>query len=383
MAVAGGLAFAASSIWTSTDIGYPGKSADVFPVALNDHGVVAAYNGNINDPEVAQAFLSNHGKIRLLKVPGSTYVRVSAINDDGVVLGIAQFGGPSSTRGAAIIWQPGTEKPQAVSDPAAQIPRDAFLNDHDQAAFDQQDAADDMRVSISTPMPGGEVRITRLPTLGGNDATLTALNNQGVAIGQSTTSGGGHLAVSWQDGKIADLGTVGGHDSYPTAINDAGLIVGRLQTRTGIPISAVEWKNGRLINLGTFGAPRAAAVAVNADGDVLVQTYGRNGDSTPLGAVLVRANSETTRIRTPFGRNPITVIALNNQDQILGYGNLVFTRRSFIWQNGTEALLPTVNDKGQPYGAPVALNNAGQALGIDYRPSPDGYRGHGVIWQQH
>lgn len=382
LAVAGA-AVAATWVWTSTDIGYPGKAAFVFPVALNDHGVVAAYNGNINDPEVAQAFLSAHGRIRLLNVPGSRYVRPSAIDDAGDVLGIARLGGPASARGVAVVWRPSSKTPRTVSDPTGRIPRDAFLNDRDQVAFDQLDSAGNMHVSFAVLFRGGGLRATRLPTLGGKSATVTGLSDQGIAIGQSVTSSGGDQAVSWQDGKITDLGTVGGRDSYPAAINNHGLIVGRIQTRAGIPISAAEWKNGRLIDLGRFGARRAAAVAVNSGGDVLVQTFGEAGTGSPRGAVLVRADGETTRIPSPFGRNPITVTALNDRDQILGFGNLVFTRRSFVWQNGKEALLPTVNDKGRPYGSPVSLNNVGQALGIDYYPSREGYRPHGVIWQQH
>jgi len=37
---------------------------------------------------------------------------------------------------------------------------------------------------------------------------------------------------------------------------------------------------------------------------------------------------------------------------------------------------------GAPYGWPVALNNAGQAIGTDYISTREGEAQHGVLWQR-
>ena len=375
-AAVAGVAAAGSSVWTAKDIGHPGSFADVYPVALNDHGVAAANNLDDNASAVKLAFLSDHGKIRQLSVPGTRYVQVSAVNDAGVAAGIARIG--KSGNEEAVMWFPGRSVPVRLSDPAEQSASDLFLNDQNEAVFDEQaSSTDTQHVVFSKPLAGRATSATTLPTLGGTIASATGLNDQGIVTGISATSDGGYHAFSWQDGTLTDLGSIGTHNSRSAAINDAGLIVGGVETRKGLHISAVEWKNGRLIDLGTFGAPRATAVAVNGAGDVLVQTFQKN--SQTLGAALFRANGTTSRIATPVGGSPINVVALNDHDQVLGYAA---NGRSFIWQNGAEMLLPPSRDPAA-VGLPIALNNAGQALGTDFVAAADGTASRrGVIWQR-
>ncbi|MFG0328306.1 MAG: hypothetical protein ACF8PN_00260 [Phycisphaerales bacterium] len=105
-------------------------------------------------------------------------------------------------------------------------------------------------------------------TLGGFSTEPYAINNSGVIVGQSWTSGGQQHAFVLENGVMTDLGTLGGRDSRATDINESGLVVGGAQSPTS-PELAVRWDGGQMFVLGTLGGNQSNANGVNNRGEIV------------------------------------------------------------------------------------------------------------------
>ncbi len=109
----------------------------------------------------------------------ATEIRVTAINENGQIVGNAVFGRRGPTIG--FLWENGS------------------------------------MISLGT-LPGGD------------SSRAFAINNSGQVVGSSRTADGDSRAFVWQNGTMTDLGTLGGSDSEATAINESGQIVGSSAT---------------------------------------------------------------------------------------------------------------------------------------------------------
>ena len=123
--------------------------------------------------------------------------------------------------------------------------------------------------------------MSALPTLGGNNAQASAMNNRGQITGfaengavdstcpPNTTNHLVQLPVLWENGKAQALPTLSGvTDGAANAINDQGQVVGNTGTCGGATNHAVSWENGaasQLFDYGTF----ALAFGVNNRGQIV------------------------------------------------------------------------------------------------------------------
>jgi probable HAF family extracellular repeat protein len=143
----------------------------------------------------------------------------------------------------------GTEDPRALQgDPAAQPPA---------AAVAWKDG-----------------RLQYLPPLGGRQSIAVAVNRHGVAVGTSRTPDpdGWPHAVMWREGRVTDLGTLDGEgESWAVDVSDADIAVGYSSTRGG-GRHAVAWVRGGILDLGAAVDPAAKS---QADGVVDRRVYGR------------------------------------------------------------------------------------------------------------
>lgn len=119
-----------------------------------------------------------------------------------------------------------------------------------------------------------------LPTLGGDFAVATAINEIGHVAGFSTTATGEKHAFYWDGTAIHDVGTLPlGDQSVAWAANDRGRVVGVGSTRAGpsapLEFHAFVWdyQTRRIRDLGTLGGTTSQALAVNRRGEVAGYAY--------------------------------------------------------------------------------------------------------------
>ena len=221
-----------------------------------------------------------------------------------------------------------------------------------------------------------------LPTLGGNNAQASAMNNRGQITGfaengtvdsscpANATNNRIQLPVIWEDGKARALPTlIGDTDGEANAINDLGQAVGNTGTCGGATNHAVSWENGaasQLFDYGTF----ALAFGINNQGQVVGMV---GSPDTPTFYAALWQNGAITNLGTLPGDFAAIASGINNRGQIVGstLDSSFNWSHAFIWQNGVMTsldtlfpasanLLPTmanqINERGQIVGMGTVLS---------------------------
>jgi len=187
--------------------------------------------------------------------------------------------------------------------------------------------------------------MTELPTLGGNNAAASAINNRGEVTGVAETATldptcpppqvFAFEAALWRPakGEVQELPPLPGDTiSGGNGINDNGQVAGASGTCAAGAIEAVLWQDVSPIDLGNLGG--------------------------------VTSN---------------IAFAVNNRGQVVGQSDLLgdATHHAFLWQNGV------MTDLGSILGLPVSLaasvNNQGQVVG--FSQEPDSSNTVAWIWQ--
>ncbi len=113
---------------------------------------------------------------------------------------------------------------------------------------------------------------TVLDTLGGQTGEALGINNAGLVVGNSFTTGDtASHATLWDinSGAVTDLGTLGGIDSNALAINASGQIAGWSYLAGDFVQHATFWNGSTLTDLGTLGGANSQALALNSLGQVV------------------------------------------------------------------------------------------------------------------
>jgi len=221
-----------------------------------------------------------------------------------------------------------------------------------------------------------------LPTLGGNNAQASAVNNRGQITGfaengivdstcpPNKTNNRIQLPVIWEDGKARALPTlIGDTDGEANAINDRGQVVGNTGTCGGATNHAVSWENGaasQLFDYGTF----ALAFGINNQGQIVGMV---GSPDTPTFYAALWQNGAITNLRTLPGDFAAIASGINNHGQVVGstLDSSFNWSHAFIWQDGVMTsldtlfpasanLLPTmanqINERGQIVGMGTVLS---------------------------
>jgi probable HAF family extracellular repeat protein len=202
----------------------------------------------------------------------------------------------------------------------------------------------------------GHIRI--VPTLGGRDGRVNALNDKGAAVGAANLADGARHAFVISGSSIADLGTLpSGKSSSAFAINNAGAIVGEADI-DGKSYHAVLWKDRKIVDLGTLDhGVVSTARAINDHG----QIAGFSDTSDGVHAFLY--SDGAMRDLGTLGNDPSEASGINNRGEVVGASNISGTKRhAFLWRDGgmtdLNAYLPegsdwvllkafNINDRGQ------------------------------------
>lgn len=278
----------------------------ITPAAVNNLGVVAGtYNSH--------AFIEQNGVLTDLGTLGGTSSAAYGINDYNQVVGSASL--PDGSQHAAL-WQNGM-----VVDLGPAV---AYgINNHSQIVG---------QAGFHVVWWNSTGVMQDLGTFGGTHATATAINNNGQIVGTTYYTVSGTSWLSGERGFIWDPNAgssllplyPGDSASRATALNDAGQVVGTAGTIAF----------GALPNSGHYSAQNIVLWP--------------NATSTPANLVSITGYSGYDGPR----------LAINNNEQVVGYGSL-------LWQGGTwidlnSLLKPSL---GWTISGAAALNDLGQVIG--------------------
>ena len=265
--------------------------------------------------------------------------------------------------------------------------------------------------------------------------SVPALNNRGLAVGDSATStlippnggcffcggGGGFLpfvfhAFELQKDVVTDLGALppeASNSSIAQAISTRGdTIVGASENGVIDPLSssfteirAVVWREGHIIDLGTLdGGNQSGAFAINDRGQVA--GFSTNAVPDPFSFLyLALGSSNPTQTRAflwdkhsgmqdlgTLGGDDAFGTFLNRHGQVAGTSYTNSTPNAstglptvdpFLWDGSTMLDLGTL---GGTNGSPTALNNRGQVIGSSNLMGdpgcPNSCQTHPFLWDQ-
>ena len=206
-------------------------------------------------------------------------------------------------------------------------------------------------------------RIREIGTLGGSYTEITALNNQGVVVGNSD-DGAEHsnvLGFTWTAG--------GGMRALPgtsvasaEAINDLNYIAG-LNAEVGISARAVRWNPGGAITpLGPRPTSLSEASAIN---QLNVATGFADSASGTINATLWDASGKPTNLGT-LGGSRAFGFHINARSEVAGRSDITGNTREigFFWRR-LGGMLPI--DGGGPLTDVADLNDRTEAVGYTLR----------------
>jgi probable HAF family extracellular repeat protein len=203
-----------------------------------------------------------------------------------------------------------------------------------------------------------------LGTLGGTQSRGIGVNNAGTIVGWSyLPSSTNYVAFSYSGGSMTNLGTLGGPLSQANDINEAGVIVGT--AGTGTTTHAFRYTGGSMTDLGTLMGPTGVsyANAINESGVIA----GRSNASMTSDHAVLWQNSTMTDLGTLSGAGGQSeAIGLNDLGWVVGNstytGGTLSNRHAFLYVDSIMSDLGSLG--GNSFATDV--NNAGQVVGYSF-----------------
>jgi probable HAF family extracellular repeat protein len=210
-------------------------------------------------------------------------------------------------------------------------------------------------------------RVVRLPSLGGDEAVATGINNRGDVCGSSARADGVFRACVWSDGTVHDLGGFGEDaSSSARAINDQGDVVGQSID------TACLWRGGQASEAfpPSFGV--SVATAITRRGMIAGLFYEANGPPRSW-----TRKSAVRYLETPAGAAAARVSGANGRGHVVGEAVAGSgLPQACRWVSGAPQLLGTL--PGGSWSAAFAVNEKGSIAGES--AAEDG-ESHAFLWR--
>lgn len=311
----------ANASWSIVDIG---KS--IFADSINDLGQIT---GTTSFNNTNQAFITDANGLNLRTI-GNLGVSSSAfdINNLGQVVG--QYIDANGDFRPFITGSNGN----GITDPGTQVSFNG-INDDGQVmgSFTVNG------IGHSFISDDGGATTNDIGTLAGLHTFATGINNTGQVAGHSRINDGkNHAFITGDDGiGMKDIGSLD-PKYYKTTIahdiNESGQVVGysSMDNKTWSHAFITGPDGEGMINLGTLGTHSSTAVAINDAGQAVGLSY---DVGTEFDTSFIYANGGLTNLSALpevllAGWKDIIVTDINNNGQIVGYGNLNKEQHSFL-----------------------------------------------------
>ena len=200
---------------------------------------------------------------------------------------------------------------------------------------------------------------TRYPAVPGN---ALAVNDAGVVVGTTWTTGTSPRAYRWEAGVVKDLSRPGELYSAAQGINRDGFIVGAYYSADG-HVHATSWNaKGDAFDLGSFGGPydNSEALGVNSSGIVVGFSTVNDGQWHPVRFRSPGVPDDLGTLGGPFG----FARAISDNGFIVGESSLDAAgtvRHGFLFKDGRMSDAGTL--PGMRTSTFYSVNSAGVAVG--------------------
>src|SRR6266540_2605107 len=218
---------------------------------------------------------------------------------------------------------------------------------------------------------GGALPLTDLMTLGGSFSDATDVNSNKEVVGDAADSADHDQSFRWPGGGSLQLiPTLGGLGGFALAVNDGGVIVGDADTATGE--LHVYMYDGSLTDVSLFLAPLGATVSVVADINASKEIVGQAVLSSFVHARAFRwtPGHQAELLGTLPGGSEAGARAVNDNGQVVGNSNsgVAADFHAFLYTGGTRTDLNTLLLGGSPWLLDQAndINETGQIVGGGY-----------------
>ena len=326
-----GLILAVASLASATFTRLPDLGAGGFASAVNESGQIV---GGVSDPATLglRPAVWDNGVLRQLPTGRFDTAAANAINDNGVVVGIANVG-------------------------------------YNQQAVEWVNGA-----------------LIELPDLG-EGSTASDVNNKGQVVGY-VNSGDEKFAATWVNGELTILPTppVGREGdkiwTFANSINDNGQIVGTAKVAFGSDKIGVQWLGsvGKPLPLdGSYRFLETTAYQISPTGRVLFTGY--SGPNSVFGINVLGSDLSVTTLPNLPGAIAAYPTQFNDSGVVVGYNHFfdstagVAMLQPTVWRDGVPTALDL--EDGFRWGFPSGLNSAGLIVGsISDGVSGTGYAGY-------
>ncbi len=199
-------------------------------------------------------------------------------------------------------------------------------------------------------------RVTILPSLGGGFTSPDAINDRGQVVGSSKVVGGGwHLFLWHRDEEMRDLGPIDGR----AHINNEGQIAGTMVDPNGERQAFVLTPGGVRRLLGTLGGTTSIAMAINNRGQVV----GESWTAADTSHAFLWDEAKGMRDLSPPGTSRSYANAINDRGQVM-----VFSPQlpAFVWDPAEGTYQRMSQAPGQGF---AGMNNKGRAVSVQRLPT--------------